>query len=814
MVARPGTYQASNNAGELSPEEYGRTDLKQFYSGMAYMRNVEPVPQGGSRLSPRSRHMARLRGRITDIATTSTSSNLGPHVAAAIIFTADFGAMRPVSVVRFLTAASIATGAIAQVELFNGIAWVAFGPLFNIGTGYVGYTAAAPPRTSVSASAVRMRLVSAPPASVTFLAGGLTSFAEDNVLVAGTRLLPFTFSISQTYTVALSHLCADFYRDGVYVGCAITGISESQLDIIDAQQRFDTMLLFHQDVPSRRVIRDGSDARWLTTDVPFRTIPQVDYGATYTNQVVDIWDIYIRFLSSGNNADGKNLIIALNVNGEQSAGIPTGGPTPDWNAVATAMKVAIENLAGVEAGITVTASAPITGSVTITVQFTGEGNKGGRFSVSAQVVNSVEAAATAAHTQIGKPGGEPVMSLTRGWPSAGAFYQDRLVVGGFRSKAGAFLASLTGEYYDLNIELVAATGAILANIDTDGAERLQRLVRGKHLLLFTSDAEYHISDRTLNRTAPPTIVQSSRNGSASDLPIVESEGEIIYVSRNKSVIYAASYDDVAQAYVSSPISLLAAHIASNMNDLALQKPSTAANAARLWMPRADGTMTVGVMLRNQEVTSFVRWWTPGKVRRSCVDGKNLAYLIVERSVGASLEHHLERLDETLVFDDAIEQTFGAPVTVVPNLAAHEGASVWAECDGYMTGPFTVAGASITIPIASTHVIVGRWTPPLARTLPLPSEVSERIVVRRPKRAHTVRLDLLDTTSVAVGANGRPARNRDLARVGDPIDQPTPPASRMEVFTGLTGFTYEGQIEITQTKPGRLAWRGITIEARG
>jgi hypothetical protein len=50
MVARPGTYQASNNAGELAPEEHGRTDLKQFYAGLATALNIEPVPQGGSKL--------------------------------------------------------------------------------------------------------------------------------------------------------------------------------------------------------------------------------------------------------------------------------------------------------------------------------------------------------------------------------------------------------------------------------------------------------------------------------------------------------------------------------------------------------------------------------------------------------------------------------------------------------------------------------------------------------------------------------------------------------------------------------------------
>lgn len=815
MVARPGTYQASNNAGELSPEEYGRTDLKQFYSGMAYMRNVEPVPQGGSRLTPRTRHLARLRTKLAVIGTVSTSFNPGPHNAAAVIAEATYATAQPVSVIRTFISASQPLGAIMQFERFNAGVWSAFGAAFPVVKASTNYTVALPPRTSVQASAIRMRMISAPPSATTFGDGELFGLSETGVLVAPTRIKPFTFSLTQTYVAVISHQYVDFYRDGVWVGTGFSNMQDDQLDALDVQQRFDTMLLFNQDTPSMRIVRNGSDARWTAANIPFTNIPQADLGGTYVNQVTDIWDIYIRFLLTGTYANGKNLIVSVIINGEPSAGVST-GPTPDWAAFGVALKAAIEAMASVEAGIVVNvdSSAAASGSVTVSVQFTGAGNLGNAFTLAAQVINTVDAGATAAHTQIGKPGGEPLMSNARGWPSAGTFYQDRLIVGGFRSKQGAFEASVTGEYFDLNVELTGATGAILANLDTDGAERLQRLVRGKHLLAFTSDAEYHISDRTLNRTVIPTIVNSSRNGSAPDIPIVESEGEIIYVSRNKSVIYAASYDDVAQAYVSNPISLLAAHIASDMGDLALQKPTTATNAARLWMPRSDGTMTVGVMLRNQEVTSFVRWWTPGLVRRVCVDGKNVPHILVERVVAGTPEYHFERLEDDLIFDGTVEKTLAPAASIVTGLDMHEGAEVWAEVDGYVSGPHTVAAGAIQLAHEGVNVKVGRWTPPLARTLPLPSEVAERVVLRRPKRVHTVRLDLINTTSVAVGANGRPARDRGLARVGDPVDQPTPPASRMVEFTGLTGFSVDGQVEITQTRPGHLAWRGITIEARG
>ncbi|OKO68415.1 hypothetical protein AC629_42120, partial [Bradyrhizobium sp. NAS80.1] len=278
-------------------------------------------------------------------------------------------------------------------------------------------------------------------------------------------------------------------------------------------------------------------------------------------------------------------------------------------------------------------------------------------------------------------------------------------------------------------------------------------------------------------------------------------------------LYAGTFDQVSTKYVFSPISLLASHIVNGMADMAVQRPSGIASAARLWMPRADGTMTLGIMLRNQDVTAFVRWHTEGLVRAVCVDGRNVPHLLVERTVDGKQELHFERAEDGLIFDAVVEQTFAPARSVITGLDVHEGATVWALADGYVEGPFTVHAGQITLSFAAASVQVGRWTALYVKTLPLPSEVAERTVLRRPKRVHTVRLDLMGTTSVAVGANDQRPREVALARVGDPIDAPQAPVNETIAITGLTGFSDTGQVVITQTKPGAIAWRGITIEAR-
>ena len=813
MVARPGTYQASNNAGELAPEEYGRTDLKQFYAGLATALNIEPVPQGGSKLSMRTRHLGRLRRRVEPVALTGSTLPAGSYNAAAVLATATFAASNICMVVLDKWFASQALGAILQVEYLSGATWVAFGAPFTMGTTEGTITVAMPPRQSVTTTDVRVRMTAAPPSATTFSAAAGIAVRTETGAKPLARIRPFTFSLDQTYVAVLMAGLVDFYRDGVYVGSSVTGFSESQLATLDTPQRLDTMLLFNRDTISQKILRDGSDTKWLLSDIPFENLPNVDLGGAYTNQAADQWIMYLRF--PGGTSDysgGKNVSVSMTVNGEATSPVTVSNP-PDFNVFAADMKAAIEATSSISPGITVTAAGSGANATAFTITFVGDGNLGNVNTFSAQVVNTGEAAATVAHTKTGDPGGEALISPSRGYAAAATFYQDRLVTGGFNSKRSAFLASVTGEYFDLNVKLQGASGAVLANLDTDGAEAIQHIIRDIYLIFFTSDAEYFISDRAIDRTKPPNIVNTSRYGSAPDVPPIVNEDEVIWASRNKSVLYAASHDEVSARYVATPISLLASHIVNSMVDIARQRPSDTSDAARLWMPREDGTVTIGIALRNQDITAFVRWQTAGSVKSACVDGKNVPHMVVDRTVNGQSELHLERLEEGLIFDDVVEQTFAPARTHITGLDVHEGAEVWAEADGYVIGPFTVAGGAIDIDTAATNVKVGRWTAPVAKTLPLPSEIAERTVLRRPKRVHTVRLDLVDTTSVAVGANEQPARNIALARVGDPVDQPQVPVNDTIVVTGLTGFSDTGQVVITQTRPGQIAWRGITIEAR-
>jgi hypothetical protein len=104
---------------------------------------------------------------------------------------------------------------------------------------------------------------------------------------------------------------------------------------------------------------------------------------------------------------------------------------------------------------------------------------------------------------------------------------------------------------------------------------------------------------------------------------------------------------------------------------------------------------------------------------------------------------------------------------------------------------------------------------VATTLPLPRERAEGVVVKRKGRIHTLKIDVEDTTSIAIQANGGKLYDIDLTRYGMVSTAPELMQGVTGTLTisGLTGWSDLPQITITQTRPGRLTVRSITTEAR-
>lgn len=812
MVARPGQYQASFNSGEMAPNVWGRADLKQFYSGASEMRNAEPVPQGGFDNAPGSILAGEVRGELGFVTAAYEGGSLGPWSGTGTLWEVSFAetVVEAVDLVEF-SADNGLTGFLRIETKLDAGPWTPFGFTTNVQPQARWRRVAVAPGQGVRATRLRLRLFLAPPFATTFSLTDLKVLTETAPLPAACRVFEHTYAVGDAFTIVFTPGNGDIWKGDSFVASVETLITAAMLPELNREQRLNTMLLFHDEMAVQRIVRVDSDFDWASADAPFVNVPEVDLGGVYS-KTDDKWRIWVSFPSTGDYAAGVGATVSLTINGEETTGVAIPGG-PDYNAFAAALALAIEALPSVGVGVTCVLNDSSATQAIFDLTFTGADNSGSVFMVTPRVVNTSLAAATAVHSTVGSPGGEAIMSPGRGYPATGGFYQDRLYVAGFKAEAGAAAGSVTGEYFDLNIKIENPAGGLLFRLDTSGAEQIVHLAQSKHLVIFTNEAEYYVSDRAIVRTQPPNTPRSSRNGTVAGIKPVESNDGLLYVGRSRSIIFSAVYSDVSQSYESDPITLLASHLIAGVSGMALQRSSLSTDASRLWLPRDNGELTCGILIRNQDVIAFIRWQTDGLVRDVCVDGNNETYALIERPVGAGARILRERLTRDALLHQQVAFSFGVPTASVTGLDLFEGRQVWAIVDGFEEGPHLVTDGAITLDHAGSSVLVGRWVAPSVKTLPLPRLVGERMQLARPVRVHTVRAVGRGVTSLAIGANGRPPKEIGVVRYGEPMDQPAAPCERELVATGLMGWSDEGIVELTQTRPGGFGVRSITIEAR-
>lgn len=589
---------------------------------------------------------------------------------------------------------------------------------------------------------------------------------------------------------------------------AIAGLTAAMLPEMTVAQQLDTMLVFHRSLQSKRIIHTGASS-WTVDNVPFEALPLYDYGGVYTNGVAAVWTLeFIGVADSDGTGPDITGIFTLTVSGIETLSITY---NTNMTTLAGLIQTAILDLPNTGTGITCTDGGNPAGTKVV-ITFGGADNVGDGWAVTGRVTNKPDAAIISQKTTAGVAPGEALFSAARGWPHCGTFNSQRLLVGGWTALPNAWIMSVLGDYYNFDKRLTAANGPALIPMDVAGGELLERIVNNRNLLFFTSKAEYWLAERTLASTTAPNHVKASTHGTKRGVPIVENEGAAIFTHANGGVIGEFRYTDVEGNFVAQDMSLLASHLVKNVVDQALRRATLSTDGNQLALVLGSGEARLATILREQEVTGFARFTSgAGAFKAVVCNGRNELGWIVQR--GAT--RRLERSEDGLLLDEAQSFAFAPAQTAVTGLSRFDGRQIWAIGDGHVFGPFTVAGGAIALPIACSAVTVGTFCPPRIDTLPMPRNIAPNLVLKRAARIHSVKISVMDTTSIAISTNGKPLQEIDLRRYGQPADV----AELNWGFTGeitvrgLTGYADEPYLTISQTRPGRLTVRSFTREAQ-
>jgi hypothetical protein len=364
--------------------------------------------------------------------------------------------------------------------------------------------------------------------------------------------------------------------------------------------------------------------------------------------------------------------------------------------------------------------------------------------------------------------------------------QDRLAYGRIQSARGAFALSRIGEYFDLNIEAQSSDAAILERLRSQTNETILAMKESKYLLIFTDRGVYFATNRTIDRNQPMNVVLASETASTANCQPLDLEGLIYYVARDEDdpqgghQLLSLAYDDVSTSYNANPESLLASHLVQGIIRSVRQKKAGNLDASKGWLMRNDGRLIACQMIKNQDILGFCEWVAAGGglVKEIGIDGRNKLWVAVQRGTDISIEIY----DVDIFLQDAL--------TVTPDLAGNvsglpyaDGAALWAVANGYVLGPFTASGGAIALGDAYASALVGRWQAPRYETMPQVYVTPGDDVIMRPGRIYSIDLNILATTSIAIGANGEAVRNIVLNEVGDPVDAAMPAKSKLISITG-------------------------------
>jgi hypothetical protein len=813
----PGSPYRSANSGEVSVGVEGRADLKQWYSAGRRFKNIEPVPVSGFQLMPGSFDAGPVRGRVGVAATSNVSPTPGPRTGTQTIWQADTDALNVIGLHCSGLDASAGVHSV-QCEYLAAAVWKPIGTAVVVDTTASAITFALPPGSGVRAESLRLTATMTSSAQIN--AGNVTLLAEDKIQDAP-RYASLNHDDTSRYFLSLQVGLLDIFENNVHrASVYLPEITETILPQVDFYTELATIGIFHRDMRSLRIRRSESDFRWLRDFWPYDTAPEVDLGGTYA-KTSDQWDINVKWSAS------VPVYLAITVEGETTEGVPFQntagaavaiGAAVDTAVTAAAIKAAVEALPSTGPTVTVSVTK-LTGTDAYRVRLTFGGNLAGReFQIVSAVQNTAEAAALATHTRIGKTDFEPIISATRGYPGTTGLVQERCVYGDIKSVPAAIMPSAAGEYFDLDIKAAGDDAARLDRLRGQVSERVLAIVEATYLLVFTNRAVHFAPNRVIKKTEPLNFVPVSTMGLVPNCKPVTLEAKVYFIGANPDEVnrkghqlLSLSYNEIETKFDADPEHIFAPHLVENVIRLVGQQPSTRADAARLWMLRSDGRLIQGAVIKSQDVLGYSEWVLAeqGDAMEVCADASNIMRVAVKR--GGKMRH--EYLSRSTEFQGAVIRQCDLGGCIA-KLQQFEGCEVYVRGENYRLGPFRVeAGRIETQEPLKGNLQVGLWQPPVWESLPRYFITPNDMVIKRPGRIHAAHAQLIDTTSLAIGANGEPARNVNLAKATDTLDKATPARSGSWGRRNMLGHQVGTTLVVTQTFPGSLYVRELEIEEK-
>ena len=684
------------------------------------------------------------------------------------------------------------------------------------------------------------------------------------------RLIPFEFNVTQTYILEFGDTYFRIHKDG---GTVVTGSPAAPVEVttpyahtdlakLKFTQSADVMYLVHPDFAPRKITRTSHTA-WTITEVDLLRGPMAEDNTTSTTLVSDARTGNVTITASANtfasndvgrlirlhdgfvkissytsatsvdadvqeNADGRTELMpsytATTISAHEGDPSATGLEHNDRFQDSSGQFVAQGFKVGMKVSVTGFTTSNNNESSAIIVKVTDDTlllapssdltdeNAGDSVTISGDLTASTDWALGA-------------FSASTGYPSAVAFYEQRLVFASTTEQPQTLFFSVGGSFEDF-ASGTDADDALTYTLGSNQVNIIRYLQAGRVLLVGTSGGEFVV---TSSEDAPlsPTnaVVKRQATYGSADIQPVQVANVTLFVQRAKRKLRELVFDLNTDSYQAPDMTILAEHITDGgIKEMSLQQEPDNV----VWCVLENGKF-VGMTYRREE--NVIAWHEHliggefgsdafGHVESVATIPGDLneddTYLVVKRTVNGGTKRYVEYFS-SFDFGDDVEDAFfvdsgltysGSAATSISGLDHLEGETVSILANGAVHPNKTVSSGSVTLDYSVTKAHIGLNFSSTLQTMRIEAGGTEGTAQGKTKRIHEVVLRLFRTVGVKVGSS-----ETELDRI--PFRSSAAAMTKaIPLFTGdkeiefRGGFDTDGFVVVQQDQPLPLTIIGV------
>ena len=509
-----------------------------------------------------------------------------------------------------------------------------------------------------------------------------------------TRLIPFSFSTTQTYSLEFGDQILRVIKDGGYVIDTssppdiyelATTYLEADLPLLKFTQSADVMTITHPSYPDRELTRTDHDA-WTITNITRGTAVAAPTGHTATPTGMGTGDTYEYKITAV--IGGDESLPSTSASATGAVAWPAGGyVTVAWSAVSDAEYYNVYK------------------------RSFGAGSFG--FIGTSDTVNFIDDNIQQEYNQTPPPSNNNPFPNADNYPSCVAYFQERIVYANTNNKPQTTWFSKTGVYHNMNVSVPPRDDdSIEATVAAREVNAIRHLVpMNKALIAFTTGYPWVFKGPTDGGGVTPNNLQADPQGKrgASHVPPLVIGSQILFVQDKGSVIRDFSYTFEKDLYDGTDVSILANHLFEGR--AVKEWAYSEVPHSIIWCVMDDGDLIGFTYLKEHEVWGWHRHDTDGTVESVCSiseGNEDAVYFIINRPIGGVPKRYVERLHSRAFADirDAFFVDSGLSLddpTAITGITQADPAVVTAGAHGRLDGEIVDLSDIIGMSLDDEHL---------------------------------------------------------------------------------------------------------------